>query len=235
MVVGASSCTPPATTQSQADAQPDAWANFDDANALQLSSPGTPSIATAAESQPTLNASTTLLGARHDLQLRGDVQPSCQCLQVAYGTTDKPAFSWAANAPNLEPNQWAVAFREAPCDKAHAPLSYRGFERKGADIVVRIEAASAGRPRVTGAIIPKPSGRLLIQPSSISTGHGLPLKGKGPSCVVADVGSIAPATKDAPAKARAYIKSVENGRGGFAYDKRRPNFDDQPPPVHLTQ
>lgn len=234
LCVACSSAPPP---KAKSPPKEDPWSDFDPASSLedptQQSSLSKESASAVDDSQGYSRAPPALLGARHDLQLNDGAQTSCKCLQVAYGSADRKEFVWAGTTPTLESDQWAVAFRAAACGNSDALLSYRGFERRGTDIVVRVESAHAGRPRVMGAVVPKPIGRLIIQPHALATDHGRSLKDGERSCVVAEADPGATnnvsTARVAAAKPREPAGVQSSGRD------RMPNFDDQPPPTHLTK
>ncbi len=133
------------------------------------------------------DASTALLGARHDVFLKSAQKPSCRCLSVALGQPNNPVFSWAAPAPHIdESSQQIIALGSegVECDANIAPASYAGFEQKGESIIVYVEEAKDGQPITHGAIIPllKKDAKVMIQPLS-GTQLGQGLKGEE-SCTI---------------------------------------------------
>lgn len=132
---------------------------------------------------------TSLLGARHDLYLKGTAAQVCSCLTAAAGQPSDPRFGWEAQVPAINPNRELVlAFRSETCAAAAGQLgaAYRGYRTtETGDVVVMVEEAKEGRPRLYGAILPRPSGqgRLLIEPFPRTLPFGQPLQGK--ECSVA--------------------------------------------------
>jgi hypothetical protein len=129
-----------------------------------------------------------LLGARHDLKLQsGKATTSCQCLAVALGAASESGMAWSGGAPQLDAStQLSIALSSEgqPCQdepKQSLGASYWGYRLSGNDVVVLVEAARAGRPQTSGAIIPKPvgSGQVFVAPASSRLPYGRPLEGKG--------------------------------------------------------
>jgi len=134
------------------------------------------------------NPSRVLLGARHDLKLRGGKgTASCQCLSVALGDARNSGMAWSAAPPNLDDgSQLSIALSsegQACKDEPKKSLgaSYWGYRLSGNDVVVLVEAAHGGRPLTTGAIIPKPvgPGQVYVAPAHRKLPYGRALQGKG--------------------------------------------------------
>lgn len=128
-----------------------------------------------------------LLGARHDVHLKGEKQPSCKCLAVAVGKANDAEIGWAGEAPAIDESSQLVLALDSSgvaCDVQAPAASYMGYEHRGADVVVNIEGATEGRPITRGAILPMPpsGGKIRLQGhGKIPYGKGL--KGEG-TCVV---------------------------------------------------
>ncbi len=111
------------------------------------------------------SAEVAMLGARHDLSLKGTGATRCACLGVTVGQPSDPAFQWAGAPPATDPTEQqvlALTTTGIPCAQAPAGslgASYWGYERQGEDVIVTVETASLGRPITLGAIIPKPQGK----------------------------------------------------------------------------
>lgn len=129
-----------------------------------------------------------LLGARHDLKLDGDKSTArCQCLAVALGDARDGGMLWSAGPPQLDAGtQLSIALSsegQACQDEPPQSLgaSYWGYRITGDDVVVLVEAARAGRPLTSGAIIPKPvgQGQVFIAPASSKLPYGRSPEGKG--------------------------------------------------------
>jgi hypothetical protein len=145
--------------------------------------------ATASPSTPQTGATpgngVALLGARHDLTLAEDVPANCKCLSAALGPETDPRFVWGGIRPVLDRGaQLVVGVRSTPgkCQKEESGASYTGYELRNGDVIVKIEAAVAGRPLTRGAIIPRPGAgkEVYIEPvGNIAYGRGL---GDEPRC-----------------------------------------------------
>jgi hypothetical protein len=129
-----------------------------------------------------------LLGARHDLKLVSTKSTtSCQCLAVALGDARDGGMAWSSSPPELDAGtQLSIALssdgqscRDEP--KQSLGASYWGYRLSGNDVVVLVEAARAGRPLTSGAIIPKPvgQGQVFVAPASSKLPYGRPLQGEG--------------------------------------------------------
>jgi hypothetical protein len=145
-----------------------------------------------------LPASRVLLGARHDLKLSaGKATASCQCLNVALGSSQSPGMAWSSTPPQLDDStQLSIALssegvpcKEEPKDSLGA--SYWGYRISGNDVIVLVEAARGGRPLTSGAIIPRPvgPGRVFVAPASKKLPYGRPLDGAG-NCKIGNPGPI---------------------------------------------
>ena len=157
------------------------------------------SLSAAAEQAAASDAASrrVLLGARHDLKLAsGNGATRCQCLSVALGTAGDAGLGWSGSVPALDAStQLAIAFSsegQACQDEPKQSLgaSYWGYRLSGNDVVVLVEAARAGRPLTSGAIIPKPvgQGQVLVAPASSRIPYGRALEGKGP-CKIGNPGA----------------------------------------------
>lgn len=122
-----------------------------------------------------------LLGARHDLFLRaGAPAKSCNCLRISAGQPRDQAFEWESVIPTIDSrSQVVVAFssRGEVCEgepEGSQGASYHGYEQRGPDVFVMIEASRPGRPLVGGAILPRPDagGRILVQPVPADVPYG---------------------------------------------------------------
>ena len=100
-----------------------------------------------------------LLGARHDLLLKEGAEKQCECLAVFLGQPSSSRLTWMESTPSTNSQSQlvlALASEGVECSKDAPTASYMGYEKKGDDIFVSIEAAVAGRPITHGAIIPRP-------------------------------------------------------------------------------
>lgn len=153
-----------------------------------------------AESSPALpelgqaRGEAALLGARHDLFLRSEARvQSCTCLRIAAGHPRDPAFEWESVIPEIDPaSQVVVAFssRGEVCEgepPESRGASYHGYEKRGADVVVMVEASRPGRPLVGGAVLPRPDagGRILVVPVPGDMPYGKPKGDANAACEVA--------------------------------------------------
>ncbi len=145
-----------------------------------------------------------LLGARHDLYLKGNGRVVCGCMQATAGPAYTPGLVWDATVPRLDlDSQVALAISDG-ADCAGAPTgaegaSYRGYQQQGNDVIVLLEAARAGKPQVSGAVVPKPvaGGRLILSPFKPDLPYGRGEDEKG--CVV--LGAAEPEKTDGRAVA----------------------------------
>lgn len=179
---------------------PDLEAQLRAERAAQANAP--PAASTPAEK---LGNTRPLLGARHDLSLvleRATTQ--CSCLKVGLGQSNRDAFRWKANVPELDNDtQLVVALSSegSGCQDPKGSLgaSYWGYRRRGDDIVVYVESAVKGRPLTSGAIIPKPvaDGQVFIAPADKGIPYGKAADGKG-NCRLGNPGArrTAPATEE---------------------------------------
>ena len=150
---------------------------------------GDDSLALAAGEPP-------LLGARHDLTLMKErATNKCQCLSVALGPANLPAFRWKGGPPALdEQTQLVVALSsegegcKEPKDSLGA--SYWGYRVRGNDVFVFVESSGGGRPLTSGAIIPKPfaDGNVYVAPASKRTPYGRAADGKASECRLGNPG-----------------------------------------------
>jgi hypothetical protein len=128
-----------------------------------------------------------LLGARHDVFVKADPVENCTCLSVVAAQPNDSRLGWEARVPQSNPTtQLVVAFRMAGCSDAAASdlgAAYRGYRSAGEDVVIMVERAVSGRPQITGAIVPRPKGRLLVEPYPKSLTYGRSLDG-GAQCTV---------------------------------------------------
>lgn len=177
-----------ANANAKASSDGDADANFDaDGGAAWDQTDATQSEAETNEnatlSQPTGPTSTkasetALYGARHDLTLQGTTA-ACQCLAVVLGQPASTGIVWMGPRPTTNPNsQLVIALSSdgVACTEAGPGASYWGYETKDGDVIVKVEAAVAGRPVTHGAIIPRPAEgkQVYIQPTEkIPYGKGL--------------------------------------------------------------
>ncbi len=122
-----------------------------------------------------------LLGARHDLRLSVErATNQCQCLNVALGEANLPAFRWKAGTPSLNPESQlviALSSEGQTCEgepKDSLGASYWGYRVSGNDVVVLVESSGRGRPLTAGGIIPKPfgDGQVFIAPAGKKTPYG---------------------------------------------------------------
>ncbi len=138
-----------------------------------------------------------LLGARHDLRLSVERATSqCQCLSVALGEANLPAFRWKAGAPSLDPESQlviALSSEGQTCEgepKDSLGASYWGYRMSGNDVVVLVESSGRGRPLTAGGIIPKPfgDGQVFIAPAGKKTPYGRAKDG-GARCKLGNPGA----------------------------------------------
>lgn len=132
---------------------------------------------------PNPTATRALLGARHDLNLTAEAPLTCNCLAVALGPETDARFEWRGTRPSLDrSSQLVIGLRpETSCDKSKSGASYMGYELRDGDVIVKVEAAVAGRPVTRGAIIPRPRAgkQVYIMPTG-DTPYGKSLAGTGP-------------------------------------------------------
>jgi hypothetical protein len=127
----------------------------------------------------------TLLGARHDLSLAATGEAHCECLAVSIGPETSASFVWSGIRPTLDRSkQLAIAINSegVECTSSKAGASYMGYELKDGDVIVKVEAAVAGRPVTRGAIIPRPAvgKQVYVEPvGGVPFGKGL---SGGPRC-----------------------------------------------------
>jgi hypothetical protein len=95
----------------------------------------------------------------------------------------------AARERGLPPEQ-AVICREHGTEIVYLAtelgVSYRGYRKDGADVVIMVESVVAGRPEIRGAIVPRPKqgGRLLVEPFPKSLTAGRSLTDGAGACAV---------------------------------------------------
>jgi hypothetical protein len=142
-------------------------------------------------------AEPALMGARHELRLSPQLKtPTCKCVAVALGQPDDAAFEWQTVAPKIDPTAQlviAMSSEGIACDgepKDSLGASYWGYEQRGDDVVVVVEAAKFGRPITAGAIIPKPfgQGHVYLRPASNAVPYGRPLEPGQAMCRVGNPG-----------------------------------------------
>ncbi len=134
---------------------------------------------------------TALLGARHDLQMAKGQSPDCHCLAVVVGTPNSEGLSWRQAPPEIDRTTQLVvglSSKGVSCPVTAKAASYMGYQVRGTDVVVLVEAAAVGRPLTQGAIIPrpKPGGSVIIEGSG-EVPYGKPLErdpAEGEHCVV---------------------------------------------------
>lgn len=135
-----------------------------------------------------------LLGARHDLRLRSSGEQTCRCLTVHAGKPSDPMFVWEANPPQIDSeSQLVIAFADDKQACGGNGAAYRGYQGSEGDIVILLEAAVPGRPALSGAIVPRPSGngRLWIQPTPSELPYGQPRTTETTRCHVPFDGAVA--------------------------------------------
>ena len=173
--------------ESSASADGDtAWDTLDESQSEEQTSAG--AKLTAPQAKGSSGASeAALLGARHDVLLASGAPTPCACLAVVVGQPSSPQFSWTGKRPTIDPNTQtiiALSSEGVPCTEAGSGASYMGYEKVSGDVIVRVEAAVAGRPVTQGAIIPKPDPgkQIYVQPDGkIPYGRG---KGGEPRCAI---------------------------------------------------
>lgn len=180
--------------------------------------------------EPELGGPKALLGARHDLFLKEQVSRArCRCLAVGAGAPRDAAFEWEAVVPEIdERSQLVVAFtsRGQVCeDEPPGSLgaSYHGYEKRGPDVVVMVEEAKPGRPRVGGAIVPRPDpdGQLLFEPVPRTLPYGKALTGEVTRCEV-ELTTRAAAAPVSPAE---FPEDEPNEAAAFQGDTLQPDPD----------
>lgn len=190
LVAGACGGSLSANANAKASSDSGADADFDaDANAsgnagwdtVDASQSEADTMETAELSQPgqaTAPQETALLGARHDLMIQ-NTSAACQCLAVVLGQPSSVGIVWTGRRPTTNPqSQLVIALGSdgVPCSEAGPGASYWGYEVKDGDVIVKVEAAVAGRPVTHGAIIPRPveGKQVYIEPTEkIPYGRGL--------------------------------------------------------------
>jgi hypothetical protein len=159
----------------------------------------TPSEASAARdgAVPVGTGEPALLGARHDLRLSVErATNQCQCLNVALGEANLPAFRWRAGVPSLDPESQlviALSSEGQTCEgepKDSLGASYWGYRVSGNDVVVLVESSGRGRPLTAGGIIPKPfgDGQVFVAPAGKKTPYGRAKDG-GARCKLGNPGA----------------------------------------------
>jgi len=135
----------------------------------------------------------TLLGARRDMSLVAEhASATCACLKVAIGSPPSAAFKWQGPAPRInDETQLAIALSSEgmPCGKepkGSSGASYWGYRISGNDVVVFVENARSGPPRVGAAIIPKPlgAGQVYVAPAKSNLPYGRSPDGKAERCKI---------------------------------------------------
>lgn len=174
--------------EAEADFESSGDAAFDTVDESQseeeTSATATPSTPQMSSGQPSTMA---LLGARHDVMLAPGAPQPCSCLAVAVGEPSSTQFTWTGKRPTIDPAaQTVIALGSSgvPCAEAGPGASYMGYVKEQGDVIVTVEAAVAGRPITSGAIIPKPDPgkQIFVQPSGkIPYGRG---KGGEPRCAL---------------------------------------------------
>lgn len=193
-----------ANSSGNVNADGSASAHFDDsADSRWTDEPPPPSALTAQNAlvapggAPLGSTEPALLGARHDLRLVVErATQQCQCLSVALGEANLPAFRWSAGAPVIDPEtQLVVALSSEgqTCEgepKESLGASYWGYRVTGNDVIVLVESAGRGRPLTAGAIIPKPfaDGQVYVAPAGKNTPYGRAKDG-GPLCKLGNPGA----------------------------------------------
>jgi hypothetical protein len=132
-----------------------------------------------------------LLGARHDVFIKGAQPQACKCLSVVAGEPGDPRIGWESKPAELNPaTQLVVAFKSLPCSGAtddDLGAAYRGYKKSDKNVIVMIEQAKVGRPAISGALVPKPrsGGKLFIEPVPSTLPWGHPSDGAPGLCSVA--------------------------------------------------
>lgn len=149
-----------------------------------LEAPPLPPISAPEEAHP-------LLGARHDLAYAGPPSDVCRCLAVRVEqSAEAPALRWAVAPPQLDGgSQWVVALSSqgVRCDGAppgSRGASYQGYETRGGDVIVFVEALGEGHPLTSGGIIPKPAPGGSVFVEALGSVYGKPLQGDQARCKV---------------------------------------------------
>jgi hypothetical protein len=167
----------------------------DSADSAWADSPAGASAADGAV--PVGSGEPALLGARHDLRLSVErATNQCQCLNVALGEANLPAFRWKAGAPSLDPGSQlviAMSSEGQTCEgepKDSLGASYWGYRVSGNDVVVLVESSGRGRPLTAGGIIPKPfgDGQVFVAPAGKKTPYGRAKDG-GARCKLGNPGA----------------------------------------------
>lgn len=148
--------------------------------------------------QPLGPGEAPLLGARHDLALVAErATNQCQCLAVALGASDLPAFRWKTGAPRIDPETQlviALSSQNQGCTEPKGSLgaSYWGYRIQGNDVVVYVESAVSGRPLTAGGIIPKPfgEGQVYVAPASRRAPYGRAADAKAAQCKLGNPGAL---------------------------------------------
>jgi hypothetical protein len=132
-----------------------------------------------------------LLGARHDLEYAGPASDVCRCLAVRVEeSAEAPALRWSVAPPQLDSSsQWVVALSSQGVRCEGAPqgspgASYQGYEARDGDVIVFVEASSAGRPLTSGGIIPRPAAGGSVFVEALGSVYGKPLQGDQARCKV---------------------------------------------------
>ncbi len=172
------------------DMSSDSEGDVPDQPAKKKSADGKP--ATAGKTAPAAAAApaggeVALLGARHDVYVGQGAPTPCKCLAVVVGPASAAGILWSGQRPTLDAaSQLVIALgsEDVSCDRPSTGASYQGYEREGDNVLIRVEAAAAGRPITHGAIIPKPPAGGQIQ----ILAQGSAPYGRGPNgearCVV---------------------------------------------------
>jgi hypothetical protein len=121
---------------------------------------------------------TAFIGVTHALTLSPEAAktPACTCVAAKVGDPGSPGFVWRGQAPTVGEDAVVLALTSngVPCERESKGrgASIQGVVRSGADVIVTLEEASAGRPLAEGAIVPRPQkgGDIVIRPA----GRGVP-------------------------------------------------------------
>lgn len=164
--------------ESKGSANAEGDAAWDTVAATQSEEDTAASATPSQPTSPTASQETALLGARHDLTLQSTTA-ACQCLAVVLGQPSSTGIVWTGRRPVINPQtQLVIALGSdgVPCSEAGPGASYWGYETKDGNVIVKVEAAVAGRPVTHGAIIPRPAEgkQVFIEPvEKIPYGKGL--------------------------------------------------------------
>jgi hypothetical protein len=105
-----------------------------------------------------------LRGVRHDVSLSGQgaLTARCRCLDVVVGRATEARFEWAAEVPEVAPDDAVVAIRTkgsqcAPTVSAKRRPSIQAVDVTDGNVIITVEELALDRPQALGAVVPSPA------------------------------------------------------------------------------